>query len=594
MSHHTGWARGAAGMARLPWVAAFEISGLHLSDRDHRLNSSNRRRELLATWFKVVIETFGQFRLQSCSDWFLAVFAGALPVTFRIALLPAVSVPLPSIHDEFSYLLAADTFAHLKLTNAPHPLWQFFESFHINQQPTYCSMYPVGQGIFLALGQLLFGHPWFGVCLSIFVLGLIGYWALRGWFAKRWALAGALWPTAFYTFSYWGNSYWGGAVAASAGFLVLGVVGRVRNRPSGIRSRNGVLLGIGSLVLLCTRPWEGFVYFAGIMIFGMGRFWFRNAGSSRRFWIRFAVPFAITSGLGLGCVAYYFWRTTGSPIQPPYLVNRQTYAVSSLFVFQKDKPVPTYHHAIMRDFYTRWEPAMKQRPASVNDYLKRTWHIFGMFLVLLTPSTDGDLSTFHPSIFLNTPLKLAALVAFFGVYASFKMTKVRWILGLLLFAQLAVQLQSYLLIHYLAPMLGAEVLLLVAAVRFYALSNRRLGPMLGLGTLFALIVSVVLFNAWRFLDDARLIGVFPLERAAIIRQLEQIPGRHLVFVRYSPEHDVHNEWVYNGSDIDRARIVWARATSEGDNGSLRRYFTGSRVWLLQPDFPQPRLELVDP
>jgi hypothetical protein len=143
-------------------------------------------------------------------------------------------------------------------------------------------------------------------------------------------------------------------------------------------------------------------------------------------------------------------------------------------------------------------------------------------------------------------------------------------------------------------MLGAEVLLLVAAVRFYALSNRRLGPMLGLGTLFALIVSVVLFNAWRFLDDARLIGVFPLERAAIIRQLEQIPGRHLVFVRYSPEHDVHNEWVYNGSDIDRARIVWARATSEGDNGSLRRYFTGSRVWLLQPDFPQPRLELVDP
>jgi hypothetical protein len=118
--------------------------------------------------------------------------------------------------------------------------------------------------------------------------------------------------------------------------------------------------------------------------------------------------------------------------------------------------------------------------------------------------------------------------------------------------------------------------------------------MLGSGALFALIASVALFNAWRFLDYTRLMGDFPLERAAIVRRLEQIPGRHLVIVRYSPEHKVHNEWVYNGSDIDRARIVWARATSEEDNRTLRRYFTGLRVWLLQPDFAHPRLELVEP
>ena len=162
----------------------------------------------------------GSKRLQHLRDGFASLarrrrtsilICGVLPITLRLAMLGITPVPDPSIHDEFSHLLLGDTLAHGRLTNPTHPMWRHFESIHIIQRPTYNSMYPPGQGAFLALGESVFDEPWAGVLISVGLMFACLCWMMQGWLRPEWALFGTLLAILkFGLAGFWIDSYMGG------------------------------------------------------------------------------------------------------------------------------------------------------------------------------------------------------------------------------------------------------------------------------------------------------------------------------------------------------------------------------------------------
>jgi hypothetical protein len=75
--------------------------------------------------------------------------------------------------------------------------------------------------------------------------------------------------------------------------------------------------------------------------------------------------------------------------------------------------------------------------------------------------------------------------------------------------------------------------------------------------------------------------------------LEETPGKHLVFVKYSAGHCSCEEWVFNGADIRNQRIVYARPYTPESDAALARYLGDHDVWVIEPDAKPYRLTRTD-
>ncbi len=312
----------------------------------------------------------------------LSIFvAGASACLLRVLILPISPIPHPWIQDDFSYLLAGDTFAHGRLTNPTPAMWTHFESFHITMKPTYMSMYFPAQGLFLAAGQVIAGHPWWGVWASCGLMCAAICWMLQGWLPPGWALFGALLAVLrVATFSYWIDTYTGGAVAAIGGALVLGALPRIRR---GFRTRDFFWMGLGLAILANSRPYEGLLVsvpalvYVGWLVFGSiaGLRDRRRPGACHTIpvLLRRMTPGALAVAGALSFLGYYDYRVFGNPLTLPYTVNRAIYSSAPHFIFQTARPEPAYRHVEMRNFYTGWElKVFREETGSIAGFLQES------------------------------------------------------------------------------------------------------------------------------------------------------------------------------------------------------------------------------
>lgn len=430
----------------------------------------------------------------------------ALPIGLRLILLPHHPVPTPQIYDEFAHLLVADTLSHFRLANAVHPLHRFFETFFTLQEPSYSSIYPLGQGLVMALGRAIFATPWAGVLIGTGALCALCYWMLRAWTTPLWALiGGVLAVIEFGPLSEWANTYWGGSAAACAGCLVLGALPRLRQDclRRNWRERDAILLGAGFGLHVLTRPYESVFLAASAALF------FAPWKAIR--WPKVGIV-TLAALPALGLILLQNKQVTGSWTTLPYQLSQYQYGVPESLVFQA-QPVP----------HRQLTPQQAIEYRSQMSYRDQEGETLQSYLLRLEYRVRYYRFFFLPALYLALPFFFAAL----------RERRFQWVAGTLALFALGANFYLFFYPHYIAALTCLFVLVSVTGLQQLCrlkISTAREAAWMIIalcGAHFLLWYGVHLFEVeamfpyetWDVINHTN-----PERRIAVTEALEEVPG----------------------------------------------------------------------
>jgi hypothetical protein len=535
-------------------------------------------------WFQALERSLGNLARQRGLS---VVVVGLTALALRLALLPILPIPVPGIPDEFGYLLLSDTFAHGRLTNPSNPMWVHFETLLVLWQPTHTAKYWPAQGLIMALGQVLMGHPFWGVWLSVGIMCAAITWMLQGSLESGWALLGGfLTVIRFGAFNYWANSYWGGPVAAIGGALVLGALPRMKQRRC---MRYGLLMGVGFAILANSRPYEGLFFGVPAAVAIFVWLWKLKRPELGPALKRAVVPLLAVLALTMVAMGYYFWRTTGNPFTPPYLVYEHAYNPVPYFPWQSPVTIPTYRHPHLRRYFLESQMPVYRSSRTVSGLAQLDL----VKLILIWSYFLGPVFTL-PFLLLPSALPM-------GFSWSDISPNTRFLLEVAGMVFLANLLLNWYFPHYSAPVASAVVALVLIAMRTIRSWEWRDQPvgkfvtravptlcvlLLAIGIVFGSLLPTFRFEMLRASVLPSWCWQSPPNpgREEALQKVKQYPGRQLVIVHYSRDHiGDNNESVYNRADIGSAKVVWAQDMGPKKNEELIRYFKDRRVWLYYAD-----------
>src|SRR5258708_9844154 len=337
-------------------------------------------------------------------------------------------------------------------------------------------------------------------------------------------------------------------------------------------------MGIGVAMLANTRPYEGFVL--SLVVAARLGWWMVQSKSAAKplptglLIRRVALPMLMVLTLAGSASGYSFWRVTGKPLTMAQELNRETYAVARYFYGQSPNPEPVYRHKVIHDFYNVTEFRELARSRTALGVLQQVATKINMiWLFYFAPALTLPLFML-PCVLRDRRIRFLLIAGAIGLASS----------ALVIFFN----------IHYAAPLAPIMLAVTVQGMR-HLRTWRWEGKPSGQFLVRAIVVMCVLMIP----EQGRILAATPApgswaaigpERVALEAQLRALPGPQLILLRYGADHDPLLEWVYNGADIDRQKVVWARDMGAAKNEELLRYYKDRRVWLLEADDVPPMLQ----